>query len=190
MFCARRDTVNAHGGEAGFHKELYAKTRSKIMTAKGREESWMTNSANVERLAEKAAIEKQAKKACCKQFLAALFSKMVDDGRYQALKTKIKNDFIQGDDKAPMTIVEVKRVLSDFAVPAGSKANHVAAQADEGTGLTFAETPEWARNTQCFRCGKKGHLLNRCEKTTKTRRDAIYAMVATGDFKTSKKGIV
>ena len=35
-----------------------------------------------------------------------------------------------------------------------------------------------------------GHRLNKCEKTTKTRRDAIFAMVATGDFKTSKKGIV
>ena len=63
MFCARRDTVNGHGGEAGFHKELYAKARSKIMTAKGRDESWMTNSASVERLVEKAANENQAKKA-------------------------------------------------------------------------------------------------------------------------------
>ena len=25
LFCARRDTVNAHGGKAGFHKEIYAK---------------------------------------------------------------------------------------------------------------------------------------------------------------------
>ena len=115
---------------------------------------------------------------------------MADDGRYQALKTKINNDFILGDDKAPMTIVEVKRVLSDFAVPAGSKANHVAVEADEGTGLMFAETPEWIRNTQCFGCGEMGHHLSKCEKTTKTRRDAIFAMVATGDFKTSKKGIV
>ena len=39
LFCARRDTVNAHGGEAGFHKELYAKARMKIMTAKGRNEA-------------------------------------------------------------------------------------------------------------------------------------------------------
>ena len=67
---------------------------------------------------------------------------MADDGRYKALKTKINNDFILGDDKAPMTIVEVKRVLSDFVVPTGSKANHAAVEADDGTGLTFAETQE------------------------------------------------
>ena len=80
LFCARRDTVNAHGGEAGFHKELYKKARSKIMAAKGRDKSWMTNSASAKRLAEKAAIENQEKKACCEQFLAALFLKMADDG--------------------------------------------------------------------------------------------------------------
>ena len=65
LFCAWRDTVNAHGGEAGFHKELYTKARSKIMAAKGCDELWMTNSASAERLAEKAATEKEAKKVCC-----------------------------------------------------------------------------------------------------------------------------
>ena len=115
---------------------------------------------------------------------------MADDGRYQAPKTKINNDFILGDDKAPMTIVEVKRVLSCFAVPAGSKADSEAAEADEGTGLTFAETQDWVRNTQCFGCGEKGHLLNKCLKTTEDRMKAIYAMVKTGDFKTSRKGVV
>ena len=153
LFCARRDTVNAHGGEAEFHKELYAKARSKIMIARGRGEAYMSNLARAERPAEKAAIEKQAKKACCEQFLAALFLKMADDRRYQALKTKINNNFILGDDKAPMTIVEVKRVLLDFALPADSKVDSEAAEADEGTGLTFAETHDWVQNTQCFGCG-------------------------------------
>ena len=110
------------------------------MTAKGRDESWMSNPASAERLAEKAAIEKQVKKACCEQYLAALFLKMADDGRYQALKTKINHDFILDDNKALMIIVEVKRVLSDFAVPAGLKADPVAGEADEGTRLMFAET--------------------------------------------------
>ena len=71
--------------------------------------------------------------------------KIADDRQYQALKTKINNDFILGDEEAPMIIVEVKRVLSDFAVPAGLKANPVAAEVDDGTGLTFAETPAWVR---------------------------------------------
>ena len=76
LFCVRRDTVNAHGREAGFHKELYAKARTKTMTARGRDESYMSNSASAECLAEKATIKKQPKKACCEQFPAAQFLKM------------------------------------------------------------------------------------------------------------------
>ena len=144
LFCARRDTVNAHGGEAGFHKELYAKARARIMSEKNRDELFMTNAASdANALAEKTAIEKQARKACCEQFLAALFLKMVDDGCYLVLKTKLNNNFLLGDDKAPMTIVEVKRVLSDFSVPVKSKVDSEAAEAADGTGLAFAETQDW-----------------------------------------------
>ena len=39
LFCARRDTVKAHGGEAGFHKELYAKAREKVMAERNRDET-------------------------------------------------------------------------------------------------------------------------------------------------------
>ena len=45
LFCARRDTVNAHGGKAGFHKELYAKVREKVMAKRNRDETFMTNAA-------------------------------------------------------------------------------------------------------------------------------------------------
>ena len=45
LFCARRDTVNAHGGEAGFHKELYAKAREKVMAERNRDKPFMTNAA-------------------------------------------------------------------------------------------------------------------------------------------------
>ena len=40
LFCARRDTVNAHGGEAGFHKELFAKAREKIMDERNHDETF------------------------------------------------------------------------------------------------------------------------------------------------------
>ena len=42
-FCARRDTVNAHGGEAGYHEKLYEKARVTIMAENGRTEAWMKN---------------------------------------------------------------------------------------------------------------------------------------------------
>ena len=71
LFCAWRDTVNAHDGKAGFHNELYAKARMKTMTTKSRNEAFMTNAASdANALAEKTAIIKQARKACYKYFLA------------------------------------------------------------------------------------------------------------------------
>ena len=45
LFCARCDTVNAHGGEEGFHKELYAKAREKIIAERSRDETFMANAA-------------------------------------------------------------------------------------------------------------------------------------------------
>ena len=45
IFYARRDTVNAHGGEAGYHKELYEKARNKILAERGRDEAWITSAA-------------------------------------------------------------------------------------------------------------------------------------------------
>ena len=73
---------------------------------------------------------------------------MADDGRYLILKTKLNNDFLLGNNKAPMTIVEVKRVLSDFVVPVDSKVDSEAAEAADGTGLTFVEMQDWVQNTQ------------------------------------------
>ena len=95
LFCARHDTVNAHGGEAWFHKELYAKSREKVMADRNRNETFMINTvgdANV--LIAVTAIKKQARKVCCDQFIAALFLKMADDGRYEILKVKLNNDFL------------------------------------------------------------------------------------------------
>ena len=46
VFIARKDTVNAHGGEAGRHKELYQLARKKIMTEMKVKEIYMSNVNN------------------------------------------------------------------------------------------------------------------------------------------------
>ena len=100
---------------------------------------------------------KQAKKASCEQLLAALFVKMADETLYSVLKDKLNKDFLFGDDKAPITILDAKRVLSDFSVPTALKTRSVKAEEAEGTGLTFAEvSAERKRTIQCFGCGVKG----------------------------------
>ena len=55
----RCNKVDAHGDEAGFHKELYAKAHMKIMTAKNCNEAYMENTVgDTNVLAEVTAIEK------------------------------------------------------------------------------------------------------------------------------------
>ena len=59
IFCARRDTVNAHGREDGYHKKLYEKALAKIMTERSRDKQWMNAAyATAANLTEKKAIEK------------------------------------------------------------------------------------------------------------------------------------
>ena len=84
---------------------------------------------------------------------------MADDERYLVLQDKLNNDFLFGDDKAPMMIVDAKHVLSDFSVTTTSKTRSVKAEEAEGTGLTFAEmSAERKRTIQCFGYGVKGHF--------------------------------
>ena len=65
---------------------------------------------------------------------------MADDGRYEILKTKLNNDFLFGNDNVTLTIVEAKRVLSDYTMPVNSKFDPDANEGDDGTGLAFVET--------------------------------------------------
>ena len=46
VFMARKDTVNAHGGEAGRHKQLHRLARQKIMNKLGFEEAYMEDPTN------------------------------------------------------------------------------------------------------------------------------------------------
>ena len=49
---------------------------------------------------------------------------------------------------------------------------------------------EWVKTVPCYGCGGKGHLLSNCKKTPPEREKSIYAMVKSGDFKTTRKGVV
>ena len=59
IFCARRDTANAQGGEDGYHRKLYEKARNKILAERGRDEAWITSAAgDATAVAERKAIVK------------------------------------------------------------------------------------------------------------------------------------
>ena len=95
---------------------------------------------------------------------------MADDGRYEILKTNLNNNFLFGDDNAPLTIFEAKRVLSDYTVPVNSKVDSDANKGDDRTGLVFAETQEWVKTALCYGCGGKGHLFSNFKKTPPERK--------------------
>ena len=90
---------------------------------------------------------------------------MADDGRYEILKTKLNNDFFLGDNNAPLKIIEAKRILLDYTMPANSKVDSDAHEGDDRTGLAFTETQEWIKTAPCYGCGGKGHLLSVCKNT-------------------------
>ena len=111
------------------------------MAEKSCDKNFMANTAgDANVLVAVTAIEKKARKVCCDQFLAALFLKIVDDGSYKILKTKLNNNFLFGDNNVPLTIVEEKRVLLDYTVPVNSKVDLDVNEGADGTGLAFAET--------------------------------------------------
>ena len=110
------------------------------MAERNCDETFMANaSGNENILVSVTAIKKKVRKVCCDQFLDALFLRMADNGRNEILNTKLNNNFLFGDDNAPLTIVEAKRVLSNYTVPVNSKVDPNTNEGDDGTGLAFSE---------------------------------------------------
>ena len=64
---AQKDTINAHGREAGRHKHMYQQARQKIMEEISYNESFM---ADVNNLAIKEKMNEKAKAKSSEQFLA------------------------------------------------------------------------------------------------------------------------
>ena len=44
---------------------------------------------------------------------------MSDDGRFKPLKTQLENDYLLGRGSYPKTVVEAKRMMTEFIAPGG-----------------------------------------------------------------------
>ena len=89
--CSRRNTVNAHGGKAGFHNVLYAKACEKIMAKVGWDEGYMALANN---LFQSTVIVKDARGISGDKFLAVFFFLMPNDKCNTILKVKLDNDYL------------------------------------------------------------------------------------------------
>ena len=70
VFIGQKDTVNAHGGETGRHKELHRLARQKIMKEMNVDEIFMENANNQVAIDK---IELEASTKSKEQFLTCLF---------------------------------------------------------------------------------------------------------------------
>ena len=135
VFGACKDTVNAHGGEAGHHKQMFEDRMAAMLADKGimradfnRDGYEKANKKRIDTLARDESQEEQ---------LACLFLLMSDDGRFKLLKT----------------VVEAKRMTTEL-ITLGGKSNgnerQQQTQSDGEHGLAFIHAnSEWQKNVQC-----------------------------------------
>ena len=114
IFMAQKDTVNAHGREAGRHKQLHQQAHQKIMDKLGFDKAYMENPNN---LATKDEVEEEARAKSKEQFLACLFFLMADKVKYKPIKDLLNNEFLMGKRSYPETVIEAKRLLAEFTMP-------------------------------------------------------------------------
>ena len=70
----------------------------------------------------------------------------------------------------------MKTLMVDYKAP-GVAAPGAARKDDNDQGLAFTKTQKWAKTKKtlaCFGYGKKGHVLNECNLTSKKERQNIW----------------
>ena len=185
IFEDRRNTVNAHDGQAGYHEGIFKKAMIKIMDNSNK------TTADVDRdHILKKEIEESAMTASSEEFLACLFILLADNGRYKGLKINMANDFNMGQSNYPKTVVAANRLLMDYIAPV--KSTYVKQDTDNA-GVAFRKTDrdnDWKKNVSCHGCGLKGHQIKECNKTSPEDKKKIYDMKNAGTFEANKTGVV
>ena len=55
----------------------------------------------------------------------------------------------------------------------------------------FSETrADYLKNSTCYACSKKGHLVYNCKSTCEPKKKEILDIMKSGDFKPPKSGVV
>ena len=151
VFGACKDTVNAHGGEAGHHKQMFEDRMAAMLADKGIMRADF-NRDGYEK-ANKKRIDTLARDESQEEHLACLFLLMSDNGRFKLLKTQLENNHLLGQVSYPKTVVEAKRMTTEL-ITLGGKSNgnerQQQTQSDGEHGLAFIHAnSEWQKNVQC-----------------------------------------
>ena len=93
-----------------------------------------------DRLALKQKMEDTVMESTCEEYLTCLFLLMAYDGRYKPLKTDLENNFLLGKQEYPTTILEAKRLMTDFQPTGGLVGgNHNQKDRPEPTNVAFVD---------------------------------------------------
>ena len=185
IFGARRNTVNAHDGRAGYHEGIFKKAMVKIMDEKNKTTAKVDGGPVL-----KKDIEEAGMTTSSEEFIACLFILLADNGRYKGLKIELANDFTMGQSNYPKTVVSSKRLLTDYI--ATGKRKYFKQELDNA-GYAFSKTDhdnDWKKNVSCNGCDLKGHQLNEYNKTSPEDKKRIYAIKKAGTPDLKKKGVV
>ena len=148
--------MNAHGGNAGFHKKIFEDHLKTLIADEGKAALREFTAG------EQSAMTAKARASACEEFLACFFIRASDDNRYKGLKQALDNEHLMSKGAYPRSMVDALKLLKNDVVPGNKK--HEAHSKGEESGVAFAQT-RGARDLThvvCFSCGKKGHLAESC----------------------------
>ena len=133
VFLAQVDTIDAHGGNAGYHPVIYTAHMETTLQKKGKTRDEYDAMDEESRTAIQSEVIKAAKEA----YLACLFIQLADDKRYGDVKRALADNYLLGKQEYPQDLLAAKRLLADYKGVPG-KATKAADAADE-QGVAFAE---------------------------------------------------
>ena len=109
FFLAQVDTIDAHGGNAGYHSTIYTAPKEATLQKKGktREEYDAMDEESRE------AIQREVIKAAKEAYLACLFILLADDRRYGDVKRALADNYLLGKQEYPQDLLAAKRLLAD-----------------------------------------------------------------------------
>ena len=116
VFTAQVETINAHGGQSGFHPAVFATHLAALRVSRGVDDTAMVAMSS----ADKAELDGAAKTASCEEYLGSLFLLMSDDTRFKPLKTQLENNYILGKQEYPHTVLAAKRMMADYVPVSGA----------------------------------------------------------------------
>ena len=95
LFRAQVETINAHGGRAGFHWGTYLGKLKMIRNRDGLREHFKTSGRDeVENAQQEASNLVCIEYLVCTEYLSCMFIRVADQSRYGGLKTALDNQFL------------------------------------------------------------------------------------------------